>query len=129
MGAGYDIVNFTRRERLNTVRIGGMKAREMARDHASASLVVWYFLLRRGDQIALVSDYDIESHRAFFGIVPTYEQLNGFRDVTEEVIAHAVKALLLTDHGEEPMCEDDPDLTLRLIRVNMNPGPLPPDGL
>lgn len=129
MGACYEVVNFTRRERLNTVGIGGMKSREIAWDHASASLVVWYFLLRRGDQIALVSDYDIESHRAFFGIILTHEELNGFRDVTKEVIAHAVKAKLFTDHGEESIGEDDPDCTRLLIRVNMNPGPLPPDGL
>ena len=131
MGAGYRIYNFTRRERLCTVCVGGMKAREMVWHHPSAALIVWYMLRHRGDQIAIVSDYDINDGRPIFGNEIKWEDVDSFADVFDETIAHAVAARVLIDDGWRRMFDDDPDPNMRnrCLRVDDRPGPLPSEGL
>lgn len=128
MGTYYELCNFTRRERIRTDRINGMKAREMVWSHASAAVLVWYCLRRRGDQIAFVSD-DTDMGREFFGHRVTEELVGSFTDVTEETIAHAVAAGVLIDNGTERVLADDPELLRRLIEVDRRPGGVPPEGL
>lgn len=131
MGAWYSLYNFSRRETFCTACVGGCKDREMAYHHPSAALIVWYMLRHRGDQIALLSDYDINDGCTCFGQRVTDELVGSFTDVFDDTIAHAVAAGVLIDDGWRRIFDDDPDPRLRnrCLRVNLGTGPLPPAGL
>lgn len=122
MGAWYSLVNFTKREKVVLVHLGGCKAEEIACFHPVSAIAVWYMLRYRGDNIAFVSDVDIESGRNFFGEIATYELINAFPDRCEETIAHAVGAKVVADHGRKWQDDAEPDVIYgRDIRVG------PPD--
>lgn len=131
MGADYVLVNFTRSEVLPLAFLGGSKAREITKNHSAAALVVWYMLRCRGDEVALVSDYDAEEGRTFFGRKVSHAMIASFKDVQEETIAHAVAARVLIDDGWRRIFEDDPDpvMRLRALRIDNRDGPLPPENL
>ncbi len=128
MGATYDLYNFTRRE-----RVGGslpvFSARDFIWNEGAGAVVLWYMFKNRGDQIAFVSDYDVVGHRVVFGERVTDELLNSFKDVTEEYIALAIAAKVVTDHGIKYQDEHDPSLFTRDLRVDRSDGSLPSDGL
>lgn len=131
VGAQYELLNFTRSERIPLAFLGGSKAREIIWSHPAAALVVWYMLRYRGDQIALVSDYDPEEGRTFFGRAVSHDLIASFKDVQEEPIAHAIAARVLIDDGWRQICESDPDpeMRLRSLRIDNRNGPLPPEHL
>ena len=122
MGITYTLVNFTKREKVTLVHLGGSKAEVIACFRPVSAIAVWYMLRNRGDNVAFVSDVDIESGRYFFGEVATYELINAFPDRCEETIAHAVGAKVVADHGRKWQDDTEPDVIYeRDIRVD------PPD--
>ncbi len=124
MGAWYSLINFTKREQVDLVHLGGVKAREIACTHPAAAIAIWYMLRNRGDQMAFVSDYDVG--RTFFGEQITYELLNSLPDRCEETIAHAVESRVVTDHGKIVLDEAEPDLIYRRdVRIDPGDGNLP----
>lgn len=131
MGACYDLINFTRRERLPLVSLAGCKSREITSHHPAAALATWYMLRCRGDEIAFVSDDDVQARRTFFGRTVSHDLIESFTDVLDETIAHAVAARVLIDDGWRQFPENDPDqhLHTRTLRIDDDDGPLPNENL
>lgn len=134
MGASYFLCNFTKRETVGT-HLRADHSREWIWNWDAGTIALWYMFRNRGDQIAFISDYDCGAQRLFFGQTISYDDLNAFRDATEETIAAAVKAGIVEDHGKHLIDLDlgvsppDPDLFYHDLRVIRRDGPLPPDGL
>ncbi|QYK47667.1 MAG: hypothetical protein KF838_12845 [Phycisphaeraceae bacterium] len=128
MGASYRLVNLTRRERVEVSGFGVDKAREIVGSHAVSTLVLWYMLSCRGDQIAFVSDYDSEAGRPVFGRSLSATEIDAFTDATESAIRLAVSAGVLVDKGWEELV-DDRSIRVRHVEVDHRPGRLPSEGL
>lgn len=105
MGVGYFLVNYSKKELISYIHIGGTKARELAGDPVNAAMTTWYMLQNRGDSIAFLSDSDNEW---FFPEGSRDEGLN-YYDVTDEVVNSLIEAGILIDLGVSWADDDEPD--------------------
>lgn len=127
MPASFYLCNFTKQETVGN-HLPASKASEFLLNPGAGAVALWYLFRNRGDQIAFVSDWDIQESRTFFG--HDAKVISSFTDKTDETIAHAIAAGILEDHGR--LWTDDlaPDTVyVRDIRVNHRPGRTPPDNL
>lgn len=104
----YQIVNFTRRERVGA-HMPASKAMEFVDYPAAMSLVTWYFLVNRGDNIAFVSEWDMSSRKVFFGQQISEDFIYAMPDKTEEVIKGAVACGFIKSVGFRYRDDDEPE--------------------
>lgn len=112
MGVGYILVNQTKKEIISFLHIPATTARELAGNPVSATMVVWYMLENRGDDIAFVSDtYD---DWPFPG---DYKQLADYIEMTDKVVDSLINADVLVDEGIAWADENEPDeIYIRALR-------------
>ena len=118
MGVWYQLVNQTKREIVCFHHVSGMKAREIAGNPASASMVAWYLLQNSGNAIAFLTDE--------LGEWPFQTGCRGdessYHDVTDRVIKELVAADILRDDGIAWADDEEPETCfIRAIR-NVWPG-------
>jgi hypothetical protein len=117
MGVGYELVNVTSRERLMFVHIPANAMREIAGNPIASAMASWYMLNNLGDHISFVPDDG--SLWPFLSL--KRNELEGFREVTDEVVEALVRAGILEDHGREVFDEAEPGVYMRrLANVWMN---------
>ncbi len=112
MGATYELVNVTKKERILFLKLPVDKAKEIAGNEISAAITTWYLLQNQGDEIGFVSDYD-ESWPMKGG---RWDELAGYTEVTGKVIQSLIDEGILTDHGST-FIDDDPELELRNLEL------------
>jgi len=80
MSVSYTLVNRTKRELISFQHLPASSAREIAGYPPAAALTAWYFLTRRGDEIAFVGDDDNDP--------VADESLNEYKEVTDWSLAN-----------------------------------------
>jgi hypothetical protein len=116
MGVWYTLVNFTRREHISFLHVGGFKFSEIVGNPISATLVTYYMLKHAGDQIAFVADTE--------PVWPfpsgSYDDLAEYTDVTDTLVDELVEYKYLADDGREYLFDDEPDIYTRRLRLFWN---------
>ena len=115
MSVGYELVNYSKRERITFCHIDAATAHELAGYPVAAAITTWYLLNHPGDQIAFVSDtYDdwpfTDGSR---------DDLPSFPDVTDQVVLVLIEAGILEDRGKRWADEDEPDTVFIRDLVNI----------
>ncbi|WP_437569168.1 hypothetical protein [Sorangium sp. So ce542] len=104
MGVGYQLVNWSRRERISFAHLPVNTRREICGNPVSASIVAWYLATRQGDEVQFVPDQ---------GEWPfphgSFEEALTYIDVTDLVIQELIGAQILRDDGIEWADTDEPD--------------------
>ena len=105
MGVEYELVNFTKKERISYAHLAGSKMRELAGNPAQAAITTWYLINNQGDNIQFVSDtYDDwpfpEGKRG--------DQFS-FSDKTFEIVSELIERGGLEDEGFLYQDEEEPD--------------------
>jgi hypothetical protein len=112
LGAGYILVNQTKKEQILFAHISASKKRELAGGPISAAITTWYLLEHPGDSIAFISDT--------YGEWPfksgSPKDLFTYKDVTDEIISSLIKAEILQDEGREIFDESEPNVYMRKLR-------------
>jgi len=112
MGATYELINVTKKERLMYLGLPVSTAREITGNRVSATITSWYMLQNQGDVIGFVSDYD-NSWPLPKG---SREEAQEYNEITEEVISSLVKTEILEDLGTKTI-DGDPELLERVLKV------------
>ncbi len=114
MGVGYILVNWTKKEHIHFLHIGADTARELASHPASAAITTWYMLHHLDDRVAFVTD----SYDDWPFPDGTKDDLDTYREITDEVVTELVENRILIDEGRRIIFEDEPDIYLRELRMN-----------
>ncbi len=117
MGVTYDLVNFSKKERVTFAHIGAWKARELTGDPVSAAITSWYLLNNLGDHISFVPD----TYAAWPFSEAMPDEVSQFPDVTDQVVSSLIDAGILADYGKEILFEDEPELYIRNLRNIWSP--------
>ncbi len=105
MSVGYDLVNFSKKEKISFIHIPATTARELAGNPVSSAIATWYLLQHQGDSIAFVSD----SYDDWPFPTGTRDELASYRDMTDAVVKSLVEAGILIDEGIAWADEVEPD--------------------
>ncbi len=105
MGVGFELVNFTQRERVQYLHVEGTKARELAGNSVPAAITTWYLLMHSGDHVAFVSD----TYSEWPFPTGSRDDLTEYREVTDEVVDELIQVGILEDRGRRYEDADDPD--------------------
>jgi hypothetical protein len=112
MPAIYQLVNATKRETLQYLHLPVSKAREIAANPVTAAMTSWYLLKHQGDVIGFVSEYDLKWPLP----IGSWEELKGYKEVTEDVITSMVESEIAKDMGVSYI-DDAKQLIQREIKI------------
>ena len=110
MGVGYFLINSTKKEAIDFDHIPVNKMREIAGNTISASIITWYMLNNRGDDIRFIPDSFTDDN---FDIT---DDIYKYPDVTARVIDELIEADILEDNGMDYVDEDDSSLYIRRLK-------------
>jgi len=112
MSTTYQLVNVTKQETLKYVNLSVSKTKEIATNAICAAMTTWYLLQNPGDIIGFVSEVDLRWP------LPSgsWEELNGYTEITEDLIAQLINAEILEDKGSV-FIDNNPDLIQRNLKV------------
>ncbi|QQO07631.1 hypothetical protein [Breznakiella homolactica] len=115
MGIGYILVNKTKREAISFYRLPVNTMREISGNPVSAAIVTRYLFKNPCDCIAFCPD-NINSDDPSWPMAGlSWEDINGFKDVTGELIDDLIRNKILRDDGILFQDGDDPDIFIRKI--------------
>ncbi len=105
MGVGFELVNYTKRERILFMHIPASKKHELAGNPAASAITTWYLLENPGDEISFISDtYDDWPFRG-----GSRDDLSQYLEVTGQVVDQLMVAGILKDYGKTHIDPDEPD--------------------
>ena len=105
MGVQYELVNFSKSEKITFAHLNGNKKHELAGNPAQSSIVTWYLLNNQGCDIQFVSDsYDDWPFPS-----GNRSDLESYRDVTLPIIDELIAHNILKDNGVLFEDEHEPD--------------------
>ncbi len=96
MGTTYILINDTKKEMIGFPHLPVSKKREIAGNPTSASIVTWYLINNRKDDIRFYSEYETS--------YPV-----DYKDVTDQIILELIDNEILEDNGMEWVDEDEPE--------------------
>jgi hypothetical protein len=97
MGVYFQLVNYSKKERIGYSSVSGMKKFEILRHPVACAMTTYYSLMNAGDNISFIAD-EAEPTWPFPDGSP--EDLAEYKDVTEEIISTLVKLDMVRDEGK-----------------------------
>ncbi len=114
MGIGYELINYSRKERLSFSHLPGGTMCELAGNPVLSAMIAWYMLRHNGDRIGFSQDTYPEMEAWPFKEYP-FENTADYRDVTDATVNELIDAKILKDNGKDVFFADEPEVYVRRL--------------
>jgi hypothetical protein len=115
MSIGYCLINKTKREKITYAHLSANTANELTGNPVTSAITTWYLIKNSGDEIGFVPDQYYEWEFPFRDI--SWDDINKFKDLTDDIINELINLQILIDYGIEIFDESEPDVYVRRLRI------------
>jgi hypothetical protein len=105
MGAGFELVNNTKKEKISFLHLPVNTKREITGNPVSSAIVSWYLFKNQGDEIQFVSN----TYEDWPFTSGNKSDLQNYKDKTDSIIIELIENKIIQDNGIAWKDKDEPE--------------------
>lgn len=114
MSIGYCLINKTKKQKITFVHLPANTDKELTGNPVTSAITSWYLIKNSGDEIGFVTDQYYGQDFPSKDI--SWDDINGFKELTDDIINELIKLQILIDYGIEIFDENEPDVYVRRLK-------------